>query len=140
MALQIEHSGIIKNIQPNLIQVLIIQKSACGDCDAKGACIVSDQQEKIIDIVSSDTTFKTGEQVIITGRQSLGLHAVLLAFVIPFILILITLVTLHSIIINEAISGIAAVLVLVPYYIILSFFNTKLKAKFKFEIRKDIKD
>lgn len=136
MALQIEHSGIIKNIQPNLIQVLIIQKSACGDCDANGSCIVSDQQEKIIDIVSSDTTFETGEQIIITGRQSIGLLAVLLAFVVPFILILITLIILHSLIINEAISGIAAVFVLVPYYIILSFFKNKLKAKFKFDIRK----
>jgi sigma-E factor negative regulatory protein RseC len=140
MALQIEHTGVIKNIQPNLIQVLIIQNSACGDCDANGACIVSDQQEKIIDIASSDTTFKTGEQVIITGRQSIGLLAVLLAFVVPFVLILITLVILHSLIINEAISGIASVLILVPYYIILSFFKNKLKAKFKFDIRKVITD
>ena len=133
----IEHSGIIKNIQPNLIQVLIIQKSACGDCDAKGACIISDQKEKIIDIESSDTTFKNGELVILTGRQSIGLNAVLLAFVFPFILILFTLLILHTAGLNETISGIAALLVLVPYYFILSLFNKKIKANFKFEIKKD---
>lgn len=137
MALLIEHSGIIKDIQPNLIQVLIIQKSACGDCDAKGACIVSDQKEKIIDIESSDTSFKTGEQVILTGRQSIGLYAILLAFVFPFILILFTLIILHYTAINETISGITALLVLVPYYFILSLFNKKIKANFKFEIKKD---
>lgn len=140
MASQIEHKGIIKNIQPDLIQVLIVQKSVCGDCDAKGVCIVSDKQEKIIDIESPDKSFKTGEQVILTGRQSTGIHAVLLAFVIPFILILITLLILHLFVINEVISGMAALSVLVPYYIILSFFNKRLKADFKFEIRKDTTD
>jgi len=140
MAQLIEHNGIIKDIQNNLIQVLITRQSACSDCDAKGACTVSDHQEKIIDIESSDLSFRIGENVVLTGRQSIGFYAVLLAFVLPFILVLITLIILHSFIINEAISGIVALLVLVPYYVILSLFNKRIKANFKFEIRKVVTD
>lgn len=137
MAQLIEHIGVIKDIQNNLIQVLIVQNSACSNCDVKGACTVSDHPEKIIHIESSDLSFKVGEKVILFGRQSIGLYAVLLAFVLPFILILITLLILQSFAINEATSGIASLLILVPYYIILSFFNKKLKRNFKFEIKKD---
>jgi positive regulator of sigma E activity len=140
MAQLIEHNGIIKDIQNNLIQVLITQQSACSDCDAKGACTVSDHQEKIINIESSDSSFIKGENIILTGRQSIGFYAVLLAFVLPFILVLITLIILHLFVINEIISGVAALLVLVPYYAILSLFNKRMKANFKFEIRKVVTD
>ena len=140
MAQLIEHNGIIKDIQNNLIQVLITRQSACSDCDAKGACTVSDHQEKIIDIESSDLSFRIGENVVLTGRQSIGFYAVLLAFVLPFLLVLLTLIILHLFMINEAISGIVALLVLVPYYVILSLFNKRIKANFKFEIRKVVTD
>ena len=136
----IEHNGTIKDIQNNLIQVLITQQSACSDCDAKSACLVAGHQEKIIDIEISDSSFEIGENVILTGNQSVGFYAVLLAFVLPFILVLITLIILHSFIINEAISGVLALLVLVPYYVILSLFNKRIKANFKFEIRKVVND
>jgi len=140
MAQLIEHNGIIKDIQNNLIQVLITRQSACSDCDAKGACNVSDHQEKVIDIESSDLSFRIGENVVLTGRQSIGFYAVLLAFVLPFLLVLLTLIILHLFMINEAISGIVALLVLVPYYVILSLFNKRIKANFKFEIRKVVTD
>ena len=140
MAQLIEHNGIIKDIKNNLIQVLITRQSACSDCDAKGACNVSDHQEKVIDIESSDLSFRIGENVVLTGRQSIGFYAVLLAFVLPFLLVLLTLIILHLFMINEAISGIVALLVLVPYYVILSLFNKRIKANFKFEIRKVVTD
>jgi positive regulator of sigma E activity len=137
MSQQIEHSGIIKEIQDNLIHVLIVQQSACGECDVNGVCSVSDHQEKIIEIESTDSTYQIGEKVILFGNQSIGLQAVFVAFVIPFILVLLTLIILQSFISNEAISGVIALLVLVPYYSILSFFNKKFNKKFKFEIKKD---
>jgi positive regulator of sigma E activity len=138
MAQMIEHTGIINKIEDNLIRVLIVQQSACSECHAKGSCTVADKMEKIIDVESTDRTFKTGDKVILFGRQSIGLQAVLLVFVFPFVLILITLIILQSFVANEAISGALALLVLIPYYGILSFFNKRIKAKFRFEIRKDL--
>ena len=140
MAQLIEHTGIINGIEDNLIQVLIVQQSACSECHARGSCTAADKKEKIIEVESTDRTFKAGDKVILFGRQSIGLQAVLLAFVFPFILILSTLIILQSFVVNETVSGTLALLVLLPYYGILSFFNKRLKAKFRFAIRKDTTD
>ena len=138
MAELIEHIGIIHKIEDNRIQVKIVQQSACSKCDAKGICTVSDQHEKTIDVENSDSSFQVGEEVTLFGKQSIGLQAVLLAFVIPCVLILTILLILQSFKINETILGAISILVLVPYYLTLTFFIKKLKLKFKFEIKKVI--
>jgi len=133
----IEHTGIINHIQGHHIQVLIVQESACSSCHANGACSAADKDDKLIEVESTDTTLQIGDRVTLYGQSSMGLLAVLLAFVIPFILILLSLIILRSYTDNEALSGTLALSVLVPYYIILSFFNGKMKSKFQFSLRKD---
>jgi sigma-E factor negative regulatory protein RseC len=136
MSQKIEHTGIITHIDGTKIQVQIVQLSACSSCHAKGACSASDMDEKLIDVESNDLTLKLGDQVQLLGESSMGLFAVLLAFVIPFLLILLSLLILRSYTTNEALSGTIALGVLVPYFIILSLFNNKLKNKLKFTVEK----
>lgn len=136
MSEKIEHTGFVTRIRGNNIQVQIVQMSACSSCHAKGACSASDMEDKQIDVESSDTSIRVGDAVLLTGEVSTGLQAVLLAFVIPFLLILVALIVLRSVTLNEAVSGTIALSLLIPYYIILSFFNKKLKSKFRFEIEK----
>lgn len=131
----IEHTGKIIHIQGNQLQVLITQNSACSGCHAKSACTAADSAEKIIDVISTDDSFKLDDEVILYGQRSSGLKAVLLAFVIPFMLILITLFVLRYFIDNEALSGTIALAMLIPYYIILSFFKDKLKSNLQFHIK-----
>lgn len=66
----------------------------------------------------------------------MGLFAVLIAFVIPFLLIFISLIVLRNYTPNEAISGSISLGLLIPYYIILSLFNKKLKNKMRFSVEK----
>ena len=79
-----------------------------------------------------------GDKVILSCQKSNIHQAVFLAFVLPFILILITLIILLRVISNEVILGFISLSVLLPYYVILSFFKVKLRSKFKFDIRKDL--
>jgi sigma-E factor negative regulatory protein RseC len=136
MSQKIEHTGIITNIVGTKIQVQIVQLSACSSCHAKGACSASDKDEKFIEAEVTDTTFKIGDQVNLIGESSMGLFAVLIAFVIPFLLIIISLFILRSYTTNEALSGTIALGVLVPYFIILSLFNKKLQNKLKFTVER----
>ena len=136
----IEHSGIINKIDNNHIQVLIVQQTACNSCEANGVCFTAENGTKIIELESSDPIFNIGDKVIIYGKKSNGLVAVLFAFVLPFILILISLFILNYFVANELISGAISVGMLLPYYFILSLFNKILKSKFKFEIRKENED
>ena len=137
MAQLIEHSGIINKIDNYSIHVLIEQESACSECHASGVCNAADKENKIIEVERSDQQLQVGDKVILFGKQSIGLVAVLLAFVIPFVLILITLIILRATGTNESLSGGISLAMLIPYYSILSIFNKKLKTKFKFEIKKE---
>lgn len=136
MAQPIEHEGIITEIDGNLIQVMIVQQSACDECHAKGACSISDKKEKLIEIENANPDYRIGDQVIVFGNQSIGMQAVLLAFVVPFVMVLLTLMIAGRFIANEAISGGIAIFMLLPYYFILSFFNKRLKKRLSFEIKK----
>lgn len=133
---QIEHEGIIHRIENNHIQVQITQQSACSSCHSKGACSAADMTDKYIDIESNDPDLKVGDSVVIYGQNSMGLFAVLLAFVLPFILILLTLFISGFYTDNDALSGTIALAMLVPYFFILSKFNKQLKSKLRFYIRK----
>jgi sigma-E factor negative regulatory protein RseC len=137
MSQKIEHTGIITNIVGTKIQVQIVQLSACSTCHANGACSASDKDEKVIDAETTDTTLKIGDHVLLSGENSMGLFAVLIAFVIPFLLILISLLILRSYTTNEALSGTIALGILVPYFIVLSLFNKKLQNKLKFTVQKN---
>ncbi|NDP20573.1 MAG: SoxR reducing system RseC family protein [Paludibacter sp.] len=140
MSQQIEHTGTIHHIQGHHIQVLITQLSACSSCHANGACSAADKDDKIIEVETSDPSFRVGDRVMLYGQTSMGLQAVLLAFVIPFLIILVTLFILRLYITNEALSGIIALSALLPYYFILFLFNKKMKSKFQFFIKKETQD
>ena len=119
----IEHNGIIGKIEDNRIHVLIDNKNGCCECQANGICLTFDSEKKIIEVEKSDSIYKSGDQVIIFGQKSMVSQSVLLAFVFPFILILIILLILNYFISNELISGAISIAVLIPYYAILSFFS-----------------
>ncbi|NDV46545.1 RseC/MucC family positive regulator of sigma(E) [Paludibacter sp. 221] len=132
----IEHTGKILTINGDTAKVLITQNSACSGCHAKSACTAADSAEKIIDAINiNNISLKAGDDVIIYGKRSVGLKAVLLAFVIPFLLILVSLFVLRAFIDNEAVSGTIALATLIPYYIILSLFRDKLKSDFQFYVK-----
>jgi sigma-E factor negative regulatory protein RseC len=137
MSQSIEHSGIVEQIDGEQIKVLIMQQSACSECHAKSLCSVVDKKEKIIEVISSDPTLKVGDRVIIYGESSIGLQAVLLAFVIPLLLIFLALFIFQHFIENELMAGILSILVLVLYYLILFLSNKRLKNKFQFKIKKE---
>ena len=133
----IEHRGIIDEIVANRIQVLISQQTCCSECQAKEVCVPAENNQLFIEVENDHPAYKKGDKVVVFGEKTIGLQAILLAFVFPFILILSTLLILKPFDFNEVLSGSIALFVLVPYYVILSFFNKKIKARFKFDIRKE---
>lgn len=132
---QIDHVGTITDIKDEKITVSILNVSACAGCHAKSACSMSDMKEKEIDIIDYSESFKHGEEVKIVYQESLGWLALLLAYVLPFLLVLITLFITTSFT-NELISGLMAIGILLPYYSLLYFYKNRLKKTFSFTIHK----
>lgn len=132
----ITHQGIVENINGSEVVVRIIQTSACSACSVKGYCSSADSKEKLIEVTTPDAgSYKKGDAVVIEGRTSIGMQAVLLAFVVPFFLLIITLFVFKALTQNELYAALAALVVLIPYYCILWLNKTRLKQKFSFTIK-----
>ena len=98
----IKHLGIVENIQGSHLSVRIVQTSACAACSVKGHCSSADSKDKIIDIIdTAAASYQVGENVMVVGETSMGMQAVALAFIIPFVLLIFTLFLFMALIENE---------------------------------------
>lgn len=133
----IKHLGTVEHIDGTHVQVRIVQTSACSSCTAKAYCRSSESKEKLIDIYDTDTSgLKTGDEVMIYGTTSMGMRAVVLAFGVPFLILIIALFIAYSCTGgNEILSGIIALLSIIPYYTVLYLCKDKLKKNFLFTLK-----
>lgn len=132
----IEHLGIIREITPGTIRISLLNVSGCATCHTKATCAVSDVDNKIIDVVNTGQHFEKGETVKVILQKSLGPLALFLGYLVPFILLMIVLITAWIISKNEVISGITAILSVAVYYLVLTLFRQKLKDTFTFTLLK----
>lgn len=131
----ISHEGIIESVTKDLVMVNITSVSACSSCHANGACNASDMQAKIIEARPGKKNLRIGDWVTITAKESMGFKALFLGYIIPFILVLMTLIICTSLSIRESIAGLLSISVLIPYYITLYLTKDKIKKSFIFEIK-----
>jgi len=130
----VEHKGIVEKIEGSCITVKITSQAACAGCHAKSACTISGSSDKFIDVYSSQR-FEPGNEVMIIGTQKQGFKAAWLAYVLPVILVMATLIIIYFVSGNEALSGIMALAILIPYFLVLKMRDSGLKRTFSFNIR-----
>jgi sigma-E factor negative regulatory protein RseC len=128
----IEHQGVIISIDGKVAHVKIEQTSACASCHVKSVCGASEKSEKIIDANLMDASLKIGDQVTVIGQKSLGIQAILLAYVLPFVLIVVILFFANIFTTNELVIGTCALASLIPYFAVLRLMRNKIQAKFQF--------
>lgn len=96
---------------------------------------MSDMKEKNVEVsLNPGSQYTIGDIVTVVLARSLGTKAVLLAYFIPFVVMISTLFLVWGLSGNEAISGLAALGILAPYYLILSLFKKKLKNQYEFRL------
>jgi len=131
----ISHEGVVKKVDGTSVTIMIVSKSACSNCHAKGACNASDISEKIIDAVAKEP-LKKGDFVEVEMEELLGWVALIYSFGIPFIILFTVLVGVFVYTENESLAGIASLAILPPYYGILYLFRKRIEKKFTFEAYK----
>lgn len=132
----IEQKGVIKEIEKGLARVLITSYSSCANCESKLACGIGESTTKEIDVPVTNDLFSVGEQVVIIMKRSIGLKAVGLAYLVPFILLITSLGIFNSYHMSEILSGIISLSILIPYFLILYFLKDKLNKTFSFSLKK----
>lgn len=132
----IKHSGVIKEIDEYQYYVSIVAQSACVSCSAKSVCNVSEMKDEIVEVPRNKTeNFEIGDKVDILMEKSQGTKAVMLGYIIPFLIVLVTLIVSLNLIGNEGLAGLISIGILIPYYLILYINRDTLKTTFRFRIR-----
>ncbi|MBN1989661.1 MAG: SoxR reducing system RseC family protein [Bacteroidales bacterium] len=132
----IDHFGRVDEITLSDVRVSIISQSACASCHAKGACGMGEATEKTIVITKPNHNFIVGEQVKVVMKRSLGFKALFLGYILPFIVVVLSLIILTALGISEAVVGGISLGVLVPYYAIMYYFRNKVAQSFNFDLEK----
>lgn len=136
MANTIRHQGIVENINGTHLQVRIIQTSACASCSIKGHCSSADTKEKLIDVTDMNAAaYQIGDHVWVLGELSMGVMAVLFAFLFPFFVLVISLFIFMAIWNDELLSALCSLGLLIPYYYILWLNKSRMGKKFSFSVK-----
>ncbi|MFO7791066.1 MAG: SoxR reducing system RseC family protein [Bacteroidota bacterium] len=131
----IEHKGIVDHCQGDSVFVKILAETACASCKMHKICGM-DTQEKTIEIDKVPDKFHKGDKVIVSISEKHGYKALFFSYLLPFIISLLTLIISIEITENEGLSGLFALVILVPYFLCLKFFNNRLKKSFRFNLNK----
>lgn len=132
----IEHIGRVKRINDDYITVSVIKNSACASCEIKSACNISEVEEKEIEVKRFGQNYDIGEQVKVYFGESLGFRALMLGYIIPFLIVIAVIIAAKILNIDDGKAGITALLTLIPYYFILYLSRNKHKKTFSFYIKK----
>lgn len=132
----IDHIGTIEKIKGKTIFVRIEQESACAGCHARGMCSASERKIKIIEVTDNSNAYHVNERVKVCAELSLGLQAVLLAFVFPLVIVVLAIISGNWLHWKESTSGLVGLLLLIPYYVILYCFREHINKKFIFTLKK----
>lgn len=129
------HPGIIEEVGDQMVYVKILSASACASCQAKGACYLAESAEKIIEVKKvPQMEYTPGKSVEVIMTRATGTKAVILAYLIPLVLVVLSLFILIYSGIDEGISALIALLILVPYYFVLYLIRDKLRRDFEFSV------
>lgn len=130
----INHEGVVTSNSGELVIISISAKSACSGCHAKGSCNMSGSQEKIVEI-PGHYNLKAGDIVNVEMSRSMGFTALFFGYVLPFFVLLITLLIMVLLSMTELTAGLTAIGTLIPYYLAIYLCRNRLSKKFMFTLK-----
>jgi len=117
--------------------VTIISQSACSACHARGGCLASESREKEIEVIRDHRSYEIGQHVTVVLKESSGIRAVFYGYLLPFLVLVATIVVALSLTGEETLSGLVALGMLIPYYGVLYMFRHKLNKRFRFSLEEN---
>ena len=135
----IKHDGIIIALNGDgTALVRIVQTSACAACKAKAMCANAESAEKEMTVVLlGDEQWAVGNEVEVMVQQKMGWKAVVLAYLLPFFVMLAVMLIGNAIwAVREEILGTVALCAMALYYLVLGMFKDRLQKEFSFTARK----
>ena len=133
---EISHIGRVKEMTPEWTVVEIVSSSACSACHAKGLCGVSEEKVKEIEVPTDPyATWNVGDEVRVMLKQTMGLKAVWISYVIPLLILMILILTLSAVNVSEVCAGLIAIGAVALYYLVIYLLRDILAKDFVFYLK-----
>jgi sigma-E factor negative regulatory protein RseC len=137
MAKLLEHKGIVREVGERLVEVEMVVEGACAGCKAKGLCGVDEENKRFVTVYDSLAQYYTpGEEVWVGISEVMGMKAATYAYIIPFFILLGTLLLTLHIGWSENAAALSSLGLMCVYYIVLFFFRKRIEKEIVFRIRK----
>ena len=134
---QIEHKGRVLSIGEGVVRVAIEVNEACGSCASREACAMGQGTTREIVVYTDNAEqYSVGEVVNVMARQSAGVMAVVLCYVVPLIVLVTALAVAVALGVTEGISAILSLGVTALYYALLGLFHKRISKRVIFTINK----
>ena len=134
---QIEHKGIVSFVGEGVVRVAIEVSEACGSCSARKSCAMGQTTKREIEVFTADASnYSVGELVKVGAKQSLGVTAVVLCYVVPLVVLISTLAIVILLGVDEGISALISLGVTALYYVLLALMKDRISKKIIFTINK----
>lgn len=137
MSNKIKHAGVVDGVEGECVRVRILQSSACSACKVAAHCNASETKEKIIDVMDADAShYQKGDQVMVVADMAVGFRASLYGYLLPLILMVVTLVGVLAATHSEGLAALSALGILMPYYVLLFLMRNKLRNRLSFTLER----
>lgn len=137
MSNKIKHAGVVDGVEGECVRVRILQSSACSTCKVAAHCNASETKEKIIDVMDADAShYQKGDQVMVVADTAVGFRASLYGYLLPLILMVVTLVGVLAATHSEGLAAVSALGILMPYYVLLFLMRNKLRNRLSFTLER----
>ncbi|MBR2032053.1 MAG: SoxR reducing system RseC family protein [Alistipes sp.] len=134
---QIEHKGRVLSIEKGVVRVAIEVNEACGSCASRKACAMGQGTTREIVVYTDNATqYSVGEVVNVMARQSAGVMAVVLCYVLPLVVLVTALALAVVVGISDGVAAIISLGVTAVYYFVLGLFHKRIAKKIVFSINK----
>lgn len=129
--------GIVRRVEAGKVWVEIVMSSACGGCVAKNMCNISEKKNEIVETENiMGEEFALGETVQVQMQEHKAHQAVVLGYLLPFIVLIVGLFVCYALTHVEWLSALVAFVLTAMYYLILKMFDKRLARQFTLYVSK----
>jgi len=132
----IEHDGVVASADGRALKVEIVSRSACAGCHARGQCVSSsDSTVKVMDVTAPEgEIYAVGDRVHLSISGSSGITAVVMCYVAPLVVCIVTLALLVGYGVTEGVSALISLAAVAVYMLILFIFRRSIAQKVDIKI------
>jgi sigma-E factor negative regulatory protein RseC len=131
----LEQAGLVTDSINGRIKISLTG-SGCSACH-NSLCMLGDSKAKEVEIsATKENWLFAGDEVIVKINPASGYKAVALLYILPFFLMILSLVIVSQSGYSEGIAGLTSLLILAPYFGFLFVLRNKLRSQCTIEVEK----